>query len=393
MANNWWREPDMGVLSAPVTSGEPQGCSAMRMWRNACNTLVAPDADDAWKQVVEASPPESLWHTLRNCVAYQAGVWQNLLNKGVDDVIQPAAFKLAIVLRHTPSELTVKLLSDLLRLHPQSQDLTSYILALLTDDEAQWGGGNCSSPSTPSSPHSEEGGEHSSSSSSGADSDAADAGHETDGPEPGHDTDLDTNEASGPADSASAAKSKPHVMPPDSTTHSADNPNMPDSTTADDPIEVDEPDSGEGEDDADAEAEAEGDEDADGDADDDGEGDGDGDDAESADDGEGAGMARVVSPAGPAPLRDLQLFGDCELAVLAASREEYDAHAKLVRAEYSKLTNDNYVQLRIKVLNQFSQIPKLFHSPEFECFESAARENIEREINTLREHLVAGRRD
>lgn len=48
-------------------------------------------------------------------------------------------------------------------------------------------------------------------------------------------------------------------------------------------------------------------------------------------------------------LRDLQLFGDCELAVLAASREEYDAHAKLVRAEYSKLTHHNYVELRIKV--------------------------------------------
>ncbi|CAH1641685.1 unnamed protein product [Spodoptera littoralis] len=392
MANNWWREPDMGVLSAPVTSGEPQGCSAMRMWRNACNTLVAPDADDAWKQVVEASPPESLWHTLRNCVAYQAGVWQNLLNKGVDDVIQPAAFKLAIVLRHTPSELTVKLLSDLLRLHPQSQDLTSYILALLTDDEAQWSGGHCSSPSNVSSPPSEEEEEEHSSNSDGADSDGADQGHDTDGPDPGHDTDLDANEANGPADSASsAALSKPHMPPPDSTTHSSDNPNMPDSTTADDPIEVD-PESGEGEDDGDAEAEAEGegDEDADGEGDEDGEGE---EDGESADEVEGIALGRGVSPAGPAPLRDLQLFGDCELAVLAASREEYDAHAKLVRAEYSKLTNDNYVQLRIKVLNQFSQIPKLFHSPEFECFESAARENIEREINTLQEHLVAGRRD
>ncbi|XP_035454854.1 uncharacterized protein LOC118279306 isoform X1 [Spodoptera frugiperda] len=383
MANNWWREPDMGVLSAPVTSGEPQGCSAMRMWRNACNTLVAPDADDAWKQVVEASPPESLWHTLRNCVAYQAGVWQNLLNKGVDDVIQPAAFKLAIVLRHTPSELTVKLLSDLLRLHPQSQDLTSYILALLTDDEAQWSGGHCSSTSNGSSPEEEEEEERSSTSSDGGDSDGADQGRDTDGPDPGHDTDLDANEASGPADSASAAAlSKPHMPPPDSTTHSSDNPNMPDSTTADDPIEVD--DSGEGEDDGDAEAEAEGDED--------GEGDDEDEDGESADEVERV-LVRGVSPAGPAPLRDLQLFGDCELAVLAASREEYDAHAKLVRAEYSKLTNDNYVQLRIKVLNQFSQIPKLFHSPEFECFESAARENIEREINTLQEHLLAGTRD
>ncbi|KAG6460521.1 hypothetical protein O3G_MSEX012038 [Manduca sexta] len=185
-----------------------------------------------------------MWHSLRNCVAYQAGVWQNLLMKGIDDVIQPAAFKLAIVLRHTPSELAAKLLAELLSLHPQSQDLISYVLALLTDDEAWCGSCGCNA---------------------------------------------------------------------------------------------------------------------------------------------------VLGS--PAPLRDLQLFGDLELAVMAASREEYDAHAKLVRAEYSKLTNDNYVELRIKVLNQFTQIPKLYHTPEFECFEVAARENIEREICTLREHLLTGRKD
>ncbi|XP_026748522.1 uncharacterized protein LOC113509387 isoform X1 [Galleria mellonella] len=236
------------IFYMPVPAGEREGCAAARMWRGACCTLVAPGADDAWQQIVESSPPDGIWHSLRNCVAYQAGVWQNLLAKGIDDVIQPAAFKLAIVLRHTPSELVVRLLADLLRLHPQSQDLTSYVLALLTDDEAQWCG-SCGRETSPS------------------------------------------------------------------------------------------------------------------------------------------------APVGPAPLRDLQLFGDCELAVLAASREEYDAHAKLVRAEYSKLTHDNYVELRIKVLNQFSQIPKLFHTPEFECFEAAARENIEREICTLREHLLTGRKD
>ncbi|KAJ8708868.1 hypothetical protein PYW08_010250 [Mythimna loreyi] len=383
MANNWWKEPDMGVMTAPVPSGEPQGCSAMRMWRNACNTLVAPDADDAWKQVVEASPPESLWHTLRNCVAYQAGVWQNMLNKGMDDVIQPAAFKLAIVLRHTPSELTVKLLSDLLRLHPQSQDLTSYILALLTDDEATWCG-NCNSSesaasSTPSSPASSADEESSTTDQVETDADGAEA------------TDVDTNEAAGgPADSASASAAAaaaaasaaasttvpiappPFAIPvppivPDSTTPGESN--VPDSTTADDPIEAEASDSGA----MSVESLAS--------------------PAASPGGSPAASPAGPPTPAGPAPLRDLQLFGDCELAVLAASREEYDAHAKLVRAEYSKLTHDNYVELRIKVLNQFNQIPKLFHTPEFECFESAARENIEREILTLREHLLTGRKD
>lgn len=47
-------------------------------------------------------------------------MWQNLLTKGVDDVMQPAAFKLAVVLRHTPTDLVVRLLAELLRLHPQS---------------------------------------------------------------------------------------------------------------------------------------------------------------------------------------------------------------------------------------------------------------------------------
>lgn len=78
---------------------------------------------------------------------------------------------------------------------------------------------------------------------------------------------------------------------------------------------------------------------------------------------------------------------------MAASREEYDAHAKLVRAEYANMTNNNYVELRIKVLNQFAAIPKLYHTEEFSCFEAAARENIEREICTLREHLLTGQHE
>ncbi|XP_038218201.1 uncharacterized protein LOC119836805 [Zerene cesonia] len=247
---NWWTR-------AELLAGEHEGCAASRMWRSACATLVAPHSEEAWSEISTASPPDSVWHSLRNCVAYQAGVWHSMLLKGVDDVIQPAAFKLAMVLRHTPSELTVRLLADLLRLHPQSQDLTAYILALLTDDEA-WCS-NCS-------PTIGEGG-------------------------------------------------VPEIGP-------------------------------------------------------------------------GVAGVGVI-----APLRDLQLFGDCELAVLSASREEYDAHAKLVRAEYSKLNQKNYVELRIKILNQLIQVPKLYQTPEFESFEGAARENIDREICTLREHLLTGRHD
>lgn len=118
------------------------------MWRNACGMLVCPGADEAWQQIVETSASDSMWHSLRNCVAYQvmsysinwnditfvgrmtfyylfliflqAGVWQNLLIKGIPDVMYPAAFKLAIVLRHTPSDLVVNFLGNMLHLHPQS---------------------------------------------------------------------------------------------------------------------------------------------------------------------------------------------------------------------------------------------------------------------------------
>ncbi|CAG9132516.1 hypothetical protein JYU34_020728 [Plutella xylostella] len=236
MAGSWWRDPTVDDGEEDATSDH-----AVRLWKSACGTLMAPAPEEAWVQIEEHSAPNTLWHSLKNCVAHQAGVWQNLLAKGMDDVIQPAAFKLALVLRHTPTEVTTTLLNELLRLHPQAQDLTSYILTLLTDDEA--GCKNC----------------------------------------------LPRGEN---------------------------------------------------------------------------------------------------SPISPAPQRDLQLFGDCELAVLAAPMDQYDNHSKLVRAEYSKLSQEHYIELRIKVLNQFSQIPKVFHTPEFQHFEKAARENIEREIRNLREELL-----
>ncbi|KAI8423404.1 hypothetical protein MSG28_012551 [Choristoneura fumiferana] len=278
LAKAWWKEPDTGV-----PAGARDSCSAARMWRAACSVLVCPDADEAWTRISDVAPPDTVWHSLRNCVAYQvlqldnnvvrttqAGVWQNLLSGGVDDAMQPAAFKLAIVLRHTPTDLVVRLLAELLRLHPQSVSTT---LAVSPRPNVLRAG----------APHGRRGGV------------------------------VRARAARGPRRGRGWRG--------------------------------------------------------------------------------GAGGAGAGTPAGPAPLRDLQLFGDCELAILAASREEYEAHAKLVRAEYAALTNKNYVELRIKILNQFSQIPKLYHTPEFECFEPLARENIDREICTLREHLLTGQHD
>lgn len=56
------------------------------------------------------------------------------------------------------------------------------------------------------------------------------------------------------------------------------------------------------------------------------------------------------SPAGgPASPRDLMLYADLELGVLAAKPEVYDEQARLVRAEYSPMSDENYSQFRIKV--------------------------------------------
>ncbi|XP_045519861.1 uncharacterized protein LOC123711355 isoform X1 [Pieris brassicae] len=235
---NWWTRVEL--LKGRL--GEHEGCAASRMWRSACATLRAAHADRGWAEVSAASAPDSVWHSLTNCVAYQAGVWQGLVLKGMEDATHPAAFRLAVVLRHTPPELAVRLVADKLRTHPQAQELMSYIVSLLTDD-SPW-----------------------------CECNADDSQH-------------------------------------------------------------------------------------------------------------------------TAPLRDLLLFGDCEAAVLAASREEYDAHAKRQRAAYSAMAPRHYVELRIKILNQLIQVPKIYQTPEFECFESAARENVDREICTLREHLLTGRHD
>ncbi|XP_049881141.1 uncharacterized protein LOC126377449 [Pectinophora gossypiella] len=313
-------EVDLGASETPDSSGSPVSpapsspspsspapsspIAAARRARAQRPTLTA---EEAWHCLVEASPPDTVWHSLRNCVAYQAGVWQRLCAAGMQAVSRPAAFRLAIVLRHTRTDLAVRLLAQVLQRHPDARAVSAYVLTLITDDEAAW----CGSCNTSNGRRKklqlaraaararQRGGDiaRDGATSDGATSeDGATSGD-------GTTTEEDSEESSG----ASSSPSPPPSPPPEE---------------------------------------------------------------------------------GPAaPPRELRLFGDCELAVLAARKEEYDAHAKLVRAEYSKLTHDNYVELRIKVLQQFSQIPRLYHSAEFAGLEAAARENIAREVATLKDHL------
>lgn len=85
--------------------------------------------------------------------------------------------------------------------------------------------------------------------------------------------------------------------------------------------------------------------------------------------------------------RDMQIFEDLELAVLGAPRDTYLQHAALIRDEYPNLHYKHYLELRLKVLEQFLRIPKLFHTDEFSDMESSARENLDVEIHNIRKEL------
>ncbi|KAL4709593.1 hypothetical protein ACJJTC_007324 [Scirpophaga incertulas] len=222
--------------------GEREACAAARMWRSACASLAADAAltEAAWARLVASAPSDHVWHSLRNCVAYQAGIWQELQLQGMGAVTYPEAFQLAMALRHTPASLVPALLTQVLQNHSLASEMQEYALSLLSEEDP-WESTAC------------------------------------------------------------------------------------------------------------------------------------------------GGDVRGPGTAESAPLRDRRLFADCELAVMGAARAQYDAHAALVRAEYAHLARRAYVQLRVKILSQFSQIPKLYHSPEFARFEASARENIQREISNLTE--------
>jgi predicted metal-dependent HD superfamily phosphohydrolase len=74
---------------------------------------------------------------------------------------------------------------------------------------------------------------------------------------------------------------------------------------------------------------------------------------------------------------------DVDLGILAASTENYDRYVDQVRLEYAYVSDEDWRVGRSKVLQSFLDSDALFHTSTGKQWETTARENIRRELETL----------
>jgi predicted metal-dependent HD superfamily phosphohydrolase len=75
---------------------------------------------------------------------------------------------------------------------------------------------------------------------------------------------------------------------------------------------------------------------------------------------------------------------DADLAILAAPAERYAEYAAAIRREYAHVPDDLFAQGRAEILRGLLAKPHLFHTPHARsCWEKAARDNVERELEVL----------
>lgn len=86
---------------------------------------------------------------------------------------------------------------------------------------------------------------------------------------------------------------------------------------------------------------------------------------------------------GPAD-SDLSFFLDLDLSVLGSSAETYDNYCRNVRKEYSWVPDMLYKPGRMKVLQHFLDMERIFKTELFyNLFETKARENLRTEMDAI----------
>lgn len=97
-----------------------------------------------------------------------------------------------------------------------------------------------------------------------------------------------------------------------------------------------------------------------------------------------AGLIELTSTHQPPP-GDLAaaLFCDADLAILAASPEEYDGYVAALRKEYVAVDDATWRTARSAVLREFLDRPRLFATDAMHNRRADARANIVRELETL----------
>jgi predicted metal-dependent HD superfamily phosphohydrolase len=79
-----------------------------------------------------------------------------------------------------------------------------------------------------------------------------------------------------------------------------------------------------------------------------------------------------------------EIFLDFDLGILGAPQEDYDEYAAQIRREYSYYSGEEYRRGRKAVLEKFLDRKRLYFTDYFyELYESQARQNIQREIDSL----------
>lgn len=85
---------------------------------------------------------------------------------------------------------------------------------------------------------------------------------------------------------------------------------------------------------------------------------------------------------------DTNYFTDADLSILGESCDNYQVYSKQIRAEYIQYADEVYIPGRLKVLNHFLEMERIFKTPHFyNLYEIKAKQNLENEIKLLKQNL------